>query len=144
MEVRKADEKSCGAVLFQKKENVPYYLIVESTSGHISFSKGHVENQETEWETACREIYEETGIKQMCRIEGFREEFLCRTKTGNRKEIVYFLAEFRENEIRLQDGELVNYWLLPVEDACCRINTEEEKEILRKAHKVLRERKNYE
>lgn len=143
MEEKIIEEKSCGAVLYQVKDNVPNYLIVESRSGHISFSKGHVEDKETEWETACREICEETGIKEMSRIDGFRERFLCITEKGSQKEIVYFLAEFREKEIRLQDGELVNYWLLPAEKALQKINTEEEREILRKADKLLRE-KNYE
>lgn len=141
LEETKIEEKSCGAVLYQIKENIPNYLIVESSSGHISFSKGHVEAQETEWETACREIFEETGIKKMHRIEGFRERFVCRTKSGNKKEIIYFLAEFMEKTILLQDGELVNYWLLPLEEALQRINTEEEKKILRKADELLKEKK---
>ncbi len=142
MEGKKIDEKSCGAVLYQIKQNTPNYLIVESNSGHISFSKGHVEGRETEWETACREIYEETGIRKMYRIDDFRECFVCRTEKGTTKEIVYFLAEFMEKTILLQDDELVNYWVLPLKEALEKINTEEEKEILRKAEKVLRE--NYE
>lgn len=140
MEENKIEEKSCGAVLFQKKGDTLRYLIVESNSGHISFSKGHVEDEETEWETACREIYEETGIKEMHRIDGFRERFVCRTEKGNQKEIVYFLAEFLEDVILLQKEELVNYWMLPLNEALERINTEEEKEILRKADQVLREK----
>lgn len=139
MKSEKIDEKSCGAVLYQTDHNVRYYLIVESTSGHISFPKGHIESGETEWETACREIYEETGIQKMNRIDGFRESFVCLTEKGNRKEIVYFLAKFAEKTIVLQDGELISSQMLPLEEACKRINTQEEREILRKAEEYLEE-----
>lgn len=139
MKTEKIDEKSCGAVLYQSTEGGIRYLVVESSSGHISFSKGHIEAGETEWETACREIEEETGIVKLNRVDDFRESFICNTETGNRKEIVYFLAEFTDDTIQLQDGELVRYWMLPQEEACAKINTEEEKEILRKADRLLKE-----
>lgn len=139
MKTQKIDEKSCGAVLYQRTAEGIRYLVVESSSGHISFSKGHVEAGETEWETACREIKEETGIEKLNRIEGFRESFVCVTETGNQKEIVYFLAEFTDDAIRLLDGELVHYWMLSKEEACARINTEEEREILQKADRLLKE-----
>ncbi|MGN1203627.1 MAG: bis(5'-nucleosyl)-tetraphosphatase [Lachnospiraceae bacterium] len=137
MEIEKIDEKSCGAVLYKMTAEGVRYLIVESASGHISFSKGHVESGESEWETACREIEEETGIVKLKRIDGFRESFVCVTETGNHKEIVYFLANFTDDTIYLQDGELVRYWMLPFKEACALINTEEEKEILQKADKFL-------
>ena len=140
MKEERIDEKSCGAVLYQRKGNIPHYLIVQSKSGHISFSKGHTEENETEWETACREICEETGIIRLHKKEDFRESCVCRTEKGNRKEIVYFLAEFQEKTVQLQEEELVNYWLLPIEEALKKINTEEEKEILRKAEQVIRKK----
>ncbi len=139
MKTDKIDEKSCGAVLYKMTAEGVRYFIVESSSGHISFSKGHMEAGETEWETACREIKEETGIVKLNRMEEFRESFLCVTETGNKKEVVYFLAEFLDDTIRLQDGELVSYWMLPPEEACARINTEEEKAILCKADRMLKE-----
>ena len=37
-------------------------LIIKHKYGHISFPKGHVEGNETEEETAIREVKEETGI----------------------------------------------------------------------------------
>lgn len=137
MKAEKIDEKSCGAVLYQKRNNVRYYLIVESASGHVSFPKGHIESGETEWETACREIFEETGIQKMDKKGDFRESFVCMTEKGKRKEIVYFLAEFEEKTIILQDGELVSSQMLPLEEACAIINTQEEREILRKAEEYL-------
>ena len=56
-------EKSCGAIVYRKYHgNTEILLIKHINSGHWSFPKGHVEGNETEEETAKREIMEETGI----------------------------------------------------------------------------------
>ena len=52
-------EKSCGAVVYTLKNGKPQYVIVQSLEGFYGFPKGHIENNETEKETAIREIYEE-------------------------------------------------------------------------------------
>ena len=51
-------EICCGAVVFNNNK----VLIIKHKYGHISFPKGHVEGNETEEETAIREVREETGI----------------------------------------------------------------------------------
>ena len=58
-------EKSCGGIVYRKFHgNTEILLIKHIKSGYWSFPKGHVENSETEEETAKREIKEETGIGQ--------------------------------------------------------------------------------
>ena len=42
--------------------------------GHWGFVKGHVEDNETEKETALRELKEETGLSKVEFIEGFKEK----------------------------------------------------------------------
>ena len=56
-------EKSCGAIVYREKDGVEILLIKHKNGGHWAFPKGHVENKETEEETALREIWEETGLK---------------------------------------------------------------------------------
>ena len=57
-------EKSCGALVYRKFHgNIELLLIKHANGGHWSFPKGHVEEGETETETAQREIYEETGVE---------------------------------------------------------------------------------
>ena len=52
-------EKSCGAIVYRKYHgNTEILLIKHINSGHWSFPKGHVEGDETEEETAKREIME--------------------------------------------------------------------------------------
>lgn len=51
-------EKSCGAVIYKKDGKFTHYLIVKYSAGHWSMVKGHVEKNETEKQTAIREIKE--------------------------------------------------------------------------------------
>ena len=67
-------EKSCGAVVFRREKDGLVFLVETMTLGHISLPKGHVEDGETEEETARREIREETG-KSLDEL--FREVFKC-------------------------------------------------------------------
>ena len=64
-------EKSCGAVVFTKENNEYKFLIVKQLQGFHGFPKGHMEADETEEQTALREIFEEVGVKANL-IDGFR------------------------------------------------------------------------
>ena len=83
-------EKSCGAVLFTTEKGIKKFLLVESN--YFGFPKGHVEENETEQETALREIKEETGVDATI-IPGFRETVNYKLPNGNVKEVVFFIAE---------------------------------------------------
>jgi len=56
-------EKSCGAVIYTVKDGQRLYLAELMRKGHVSICKGHVEEGESEHETASREIFEETGLR---------------------------------------------------------------------------------
>lgn len=68
--------KSCGSVVFKKANEVEYLLLQGGSlvRPFWDFSKGEVDNGETETDTALRELKEETGITDVRLIEGFREE----------------------------------------------------------------------
>ena len=56
-------EISCGAVIARQTENGREILLIRHVNGgHWAFPKGHMEGNETESETALREIREETGL----------------------------------------------------------------------------------
>lgn len=56
-------EVSSGAVVFIRKDNDIYFVIVKSLEEFYVFPKGHIEENETEEEVALRKIYEGVGIK---------------------------------------------------------------------------------
>lgn len=86
-------EISCGAVIYKIKKNNPMFLLVYSKRNkEWGFPKGHIENDETEKETAIREIYEETGIKNIDFIQDFRSEETY-TIIGKREETLGQLVE---------------------------------------------------
>ena len=48
--------KSCGFVVYKEINDKRLYLIIRTSNGEYGFPKGHVEENETEHETAIREL----------------------------------------------------------------------------------------
>ena len=109
-------EKSCGIVLFNSDE---FLLIQHPTKsngdeGHWDFPKGHVEGNETELETAKRELIEETGIVNFRLFDGFRYRIEYNFQKGNEmvpKEVIFFLAESNTKEVELSFEHQNFVWL---------------------------------
>lgn len=132
-----SQEISCGAVLYSMRGGTPYYCIVKTNGGHISFPKGHMESGETEPQAAIREIREETGLRIEMFCPGFREQFSYTSRRGNPKDVVFFLADYGAQNVRLQEEELTKFWEVPFEEALALVNTPREKEILQQADSYL-------
>ena len=118
-----ADEKSCGAIVFTYENGIRKYLIVRGTGIYqefCGFPKGHMEEGESEQDTALREVKEETGLDVKL-IEGFRqvdEHFLAREgRPNDKKTNVYFLAEYHEQEPKAQESEVSEIVLMSYDDA---------------------------
>lgn len=131
-------EKSCGAVVFTKRNGEILFIVVQETSGAYSFPKGHVEGNETEIQTAAREIREETGLSPVF-LHGFREmdEYNPAEKPGTRKQVVYFLAEYGGEPLIPQHGEIRRILLLPYAEVMQRFQHEGTKRILAAAQAFL-------
>ena len=133
------NEKSCGAVVFTRDGGRIKYVIVETKNGCFGFPKGHVEKGESEIETAVREILEETGLCVDLK-DGFREEsFYTFTWGGEEisKHVVYFLAEFSRQSIKVQESELNSVRLMTYEDAIKTLQFADIKGILAKANEFI-------
>ncbi len=146
-------EKSAGAVIFRKepfdtaqgKKVKIYYLLLHYPSGHWDFTKGHIEKGENEKEAAKREIEEETGLKDIKFIPGFREKisYFFRKSYENKenpplifKEVVFYLTETHQREIKISEEHLDYQWL-SYEDALKQLTFKNAKEILKKANNFL-------
>ena len=111
-------EYSCGAVVFTRAGGQILFVIVQEQAGAYSFPKGHMENSETELETARREVFEETGLNPDF-LPGFREvdEYDLAEKPGTRKRVTYFLAEYKDKPLIPRQGEIRRIRLLPYDQA---------------------------
>lgn len=134
-------EKSCGAIIFTNIDGKIKYVIEQQIEGFHGFPKGHVEGNETEKETALREVFEEVGLKPTI-VEGFRttDEHLMPKKPGVLKQVVYFLAEYENQEIKIQEAELKEAKLMTYEEAMEVFEYESSKRMLTEANQFLKER----
>ena len=120
-------EKSCGAVIF-KDELV---LLIKSVKGHWSFPKGHMESNETELETAHREILEETNlVVNLC--ENKRVVINYSPYPEVTKDVVYFYATFLKGELKRQIEEVEDIGWYSIDDAFKLITFETERDVLNK------------
>lgn len=130
--------KCSGAVVFTRINNEIKYLLVQQHGGFHGYPKGRMETGETEEQTAIREIYEEVGMRPTF-IEGFKtiDEHDIPSKPDTRIQIVYFLAEYENQEIVMQTEELLSVKLLSFEEALNTFEYESSKRILKKANDFL-------
>ena len=133
-------EKSCGAIVYTIENEVIKYLLVEEMSGGHSFPKGHMENNETEEETALREIKEETNLEVVLDTD-FRvsEQYDPVEKPGVTKQVVYFLAKYTgEKPCIVRPNEVKTLKSLRIEDAVRSIEHDNKKELLKQADDYIR------
>ena len=144
-----ADEKSCGAIVYTYENGVRRYVIIRGTGIYkefCGFPKGHMEPGETEKETALREVKEETGLDVNI-LDGFRtmdEHFLAREGRPNDKKMnVYFLAEYRDQEVKAQKSEVSEVVLMDYNEAMQSLQYEESRRELTEAEEYLDMEKKY-
>ncbi len=131
-------EVSAGAIIFRRDDGIRY-LLLHYEEGHWDFAKGHIEDGEHEEVTVRREVEEETGIKEVQFIEGFKEKISYFFKADGKtiyKEVFFYLCETKEKDVKIS-FEHVNYEWLDYEEALERLTFKNAKEILKKANKFL-------
>ena len=132
-------EKSCGAIVYRRFHgNVEILLINHVNSGHWSFPKGHVEGNETELETARREIKEETGLDVIL-DQTFRETVSYSPKRDTQKIVVYFLALARNHDFVRQEEEIAEIRWVDITRANSMLTYENDKTIVTKARAAIRQ-----
>jgi len=132
-------EKSSGIILFRREHGEVKYLLLNYEAGHWDFSKGHVQENETEQEAAIRELKEETSITKISLYPEFREKLSYFFKRDNQlinKDVIYFLAETPEEKVKLT--EHLAYKWLPYEQALKQITFKNSQQLLKKAREHIR------
>lgn len=133
-------EKSCGAVVFLKKDNQTKYLLLNYAAGHWDFVKGNVEPNEAEKQTVTRELQEETGITDAKFIDGFREPigyFYRRQGLTVHKEVVFFTMETKTEQVQISFEHIGFIWL-DYKHAMEKLTFKNARDVLQKAHDFLK------
>jgi 8-oxo-dGTP pyrophosphatase MutT (NUDIX family) len=143
-------EISVGAFLYKIENNEILFLLVYSKrNGEWGFPKGHVNEGETEEETAKREIKEETGITDIELKKGFRCIDTYKIKgtlefTKNRiidKIVVYYIAKTCSDFVGCCDEEISTGKWLDFKQAISCLKYPNQKNLLEKAYKFIKEEK---
>ena len=121
-------EKSCGIVVI--KENS--VLLVHHNIGHWGLPKGHVELNETEEETAIREVLEETNIEAKI-IPGFRKVITYSPRENVLKDVVFFVGVPSSDELINQASEVSEVKYVSIDDALNLVSHEDEKDVITEA-----------
>lgn len=133
-------ETSAGVVIFRREDSKVLYLLLKYGWGHWGFVKGHIEKGEKEIDTVIRETLEETGIKDLKFVFGFREKIeydYFFDKEKRHKVVYYYLAETKQKDIKLSFEHKDFAWL-PFEQAVKRVTYDNDRQVLIKAHKYLK------
>ena len=122
-------EKSCGAVVYRIRDGYPEFLVEYMKKGHVSIPKGHVEGNETEAETAIREIREETGLE--VRLDTvFRHDIYYSPEEGIHKQVIFFAAEAVSEDMKNQECEVVFLKWMPYGKAIQVVTYDTDKDVL--------------
>jgi len=131
------EEKSCGAIILRKNDKSFQTLLLKHNAGHWAFSKGHVEENETEVETAKREIKEETNLDVEIDAN-FRTSVRYSPMEGVEKEVIYFLAYKKDGNETPQLEEISEMKWYDINEAVNILTFDNDKEIIEKVKRYLK------
>lgn len=131
-------EKSCGAIIISQSNDKIETLLIQMLSGHWSYPKGHVEKNETEVETAIREIKEETNLDVIIDTR-FREITTYSPKPEVLKDVIYFIAFAKTTNVTVQESEVLDYKWVDINEALNYITYDDDKKIFKKALRFISE-----
>jgi bis(5'-nucleosidyl)-tetraphosphatase len=132
------DETSAGFIVFYIENNKVYYLLLKHSS-YWGFPKGKIEENESEIESAKRELFEETSIKDI-EIFDFREEIYYNYYFNGRlirKKLILFLARAKDKKFCISDEHLAGGWF-EFQTALKLVRYENNKNVLIKANEYIK------
>lgn len=147
----KKQETSVGAIVYKIKNNVKLFLLVYSAKNlQWSFPKGHIEKDETEMQTAKREIFEETGISELKFVDNFRCTDSYKTKgvlehtQGSiiTKNVIYYLCHTNSDFVNRNNAEIEKCQWFDFESATNVLKHNAQKSMLKKANNFLQGEEN--
>lgn len=136
--------RASGLIIFRRIFNNPIeYLLLQTSYGshHWTPPKGHVEEGETDEQTALRETEEEAGIvaESLKIIKDFKVVLKYPVK-GVLKTVIYWLAELRDQDFKVKlSNEHQHYEWANIDRACELVYYHDTQSALKSAEKYLEE-----
>ena len=130
-------EKSCGAVVYNPKKHS--FLIIKMLNGNWGFPKGHTEDQETDIQTAIREVTEETGINVEI-LDGFKKSIKYIPFPEVLKEVIFFIGITEEEKVTIDKDEIEDYMWCSYEEALKMITYKPQRDVMESSLQFI---KNY-
>ena len=133
-------ERSAGIILFRERAGKREYVLLKYHHKNIfwSFAKGIIEKNETEKETALREVQEETGLRKIKLIPWFKEKTnYFKTVDGKKieKEVIWFLGKVEDKVDGKVSWEHEELGWFSYTEASKKIKFKNDQELLKKAEK---------
>ena len=123
------NEKSCGAVIFRKYQDRYQFVLVQQKYGlRFGFPKGHVEHNESEKMTAKREVKEETGLDVEI-FDHIKEKTRYYPKQGVTKDVIYFLARAKTDNLKAQEEEIANALWVDADDVLKKLSYKSDRQM---------------
>ena len=133
------EERSAGAVVYRLTKEGRLFLLLQN-AGKWDFPKGGVEKGESELQTVVREVEEETGLKDLTLVPGFRkviEYFYRRNGKNIHKQVVYLLGTTGEDRVKIS-FEHQGFGWFPYQEALDKASYENSKVTLAEAERFIR------
>lgn len=132
--------RSIGLVVYVQHGTHIEYLLLHYPHGHWDFAKGKMEPNESEIETAIRELYEETGLAAEI-DENFKQEisYYFTDKDGSKaqKDVCFMIGYVEKRDVELSH-EHIGYDWLPFDKAYQQLTFDNAKNVLIKADEYIR------
>ena len=133
-------DQSYGIIPLRKEANTWYTLLIQHKyGGHWGFPKGHLEQNETPWEGAARELYEETALSVITYLSlpPLQETYtFLKGKKLISKTVTYWFA-FASGEFIPQESEIIQGTWCTLEEALHTITFQEQKKLWNKGMVLL-------
>lgn len=134
-------EISAGIIIYRRTKEGPNFLLLYHGRDYWNFPKGKLDREERSFRAALREVREETGLsgRDLKFDDYFRITDRYAFNRGKEKVfkiVIYYLAETRQNQIRVSREHEGYGWFL-YKDAVKMLKYQNLKNNLRKAHDVI-------
>jgi 8-oxo-dGTP pyrophosphatase MutT (NUDIX family) len=136
---------SSGGVIFRHSTNgVEVALVLVKGRKTWCLPKGTVDRGESPEDTAIREVMEETGLSgEICEKIGQISYWYYVRRESKRihKTVHFYLMKFKRGDTKDHDHEVIDARWFMIDDAIDKLSYKSEREILKKAKRMIEERR---